>query len=247
MSRPVRSLFVVLTGAVLVLAGIAVPVAPASAAEADTLHSLLNQERWANGQPGLLRNAAMDQVAADWAAEMARTGTMSHNPNYSAQIPAGWTRAGENVAQGYPDASSMHAGWMGSPGHRDNILGDYTDVGIAFISQGGTTWGVQVFARYPGHVGPTAPAAASPPRADPPAPPPPPPAPVQPAPPHTTAPAAAAPTPEAVPFQAARHRVAITGAPPWTLIGIAVIGALLAVVAGGTVRLLRVRARPPAG
>lgn len=146
----------------LILAATLVP-APASAAPADDIAGLINQARWANGQAGLIRNPAMDQVAADWAAQMAASGTMSHNPDYSTQIPGGWSAAAENVAQGYPTGAAMHDGWMGSPGHRANILGDYTDVGIAFVSSGGTTWGVEVFARYPGHVGPANPAPPPPP------------------------------------------------------------------------------------
>jgi hypothetical protein len=148
----------------------ATPAAAASAAPADDIYVLVNQARWANGQAGLIRNAAMDQVAANWAAAMAASGTMSHNPDYAAQIPGGWTAAGENVAQGHPTGAAMHSGWMGSSGHRANILGDFTDIGIAFLSSGGTTWGVEVFARYPGHAGPAAPA---PPPAPPPAPAPP--------------------------------------------------------------------------
>src|SRR5690606_4855491 len=140
--------------------------------EAATLHALLNEARWSQGLAGLLRNGAMDAVAADWAAQLAASGTLSHNPNYSAQIPGGWVRAAENVAQGHPTAAAMHEGWMNSSGHRANTLGDYTDVGIAFLSAGGTTWGVQVFAAYPGHVGPAPPAPPPPPAPAPPADPP---------------------------------------------------------------------------
>lgn len=149
----------------LLLAIFLVPVAaaaPASAAEADTIHGLVNQARWDNGQQGLIRNADMDAVALAWAKKMAASSTMSHNPDYSTQIPAGWRSAGENVAQGYRTAQAMHDGWMASQGHRENILGAFTDIGIAFYSSGGTTWGVQVFATYPGHTGPSAPAAAAP-------------------------------------------------------------------------------------
>ncbi|MEL0627849.1 CAP domain-containing protein [Salinibacterium amurskyense] len=148
----------------LLLAIFLVPVAaaaPASAAEADTIHGLVNQARWDNGQQGLIRNADMDAVALAWAKKMAASSTMSHNPDYSTQIPAGWRSAGENVAQGYRTAQAMHDGWMASQGHRENILGAFTDIGIAFYSSGGTTWGVQVFATYPGHTGPSAPAAAA--------------------------------------------------------------------------------------
>jgi len=149
----------------LLIAVFLVPLASAtsaSAAEAETIHDLVNQARWDNGQAGLIRNPAMDTVALDWAKQMAANNSMSHNPNYSSQIPSGWRSAGENVAQGYRTAQSMHDGWMASPGHKANILGSYTDVGIAFYTSGGTTWGVQVFATYPGHTGPAQPAAAAP-------------------------------------------------------------------------------------
>lgn len=132
---------------------------PAQAAESDAIYSLVNQSRWDNGLAGLVRSPALDQVAAAWAEHMASTGTLEHNPDFSSQIPAGWTGAAENVAQGHPSGSAMHAGWMASAGHRTNLLGPYTDIGIAFISAGGTTWGVEVFASYPGHSGPLPPVA----------------------------------------------------------------------------------------
>lgn len=174
--------------AVLLLAlGLVLAPATAHAAPADDLAALATQARWANGLNGLLRNAAMDAVAANWANQLAASGTLAHNPNYAAEIPGGWVAAAENVAQGHPSASAMHDGWMSSPGHRANLLGDYTDIGVAFLSAGGTTWGVQVFAKYPGHVGPAPPA-------------PPAPAPVEPAPaPAEPAPAPAEPAPEATP------------------------------------------------
>jgi hypothetical protein len=133
------------------------PVTSAAAAPADDVFSLVNQGRSANGQNALVRNGALDQVAAAWGQQLAASGVPAHNPHYSTQIPAGWSHAGENVAWGQVDANQMHNEWMASPGHRANILGDYTDVGIVFLNAGGTTWGVQVFANYP------AAAAATPP------------------------------------------------------------------------------------
>ena len=149
--------------AALLLATVAllVPALPASAAEADTIYSLLNSARAANGQNALARNSSLDQVAAAWAAQLSASGVLSHNPNYPSQIPAGWSEAGENVARGQQDATEMHTAWMNSAGHRANILGNYTDVGVAWLTDGGgMTWGVQVFANYPPAAAP-APAAPS--------------------------------------------------------------------------------------
>ena len=51
--------------------------------------------------------------------------------------------AGENLARGVESAELLVEEWLGSPGHRENVLSpDYTDVGIAFIV-GGTTGRVQ--------------------------------------------------------------------------------------------------------
>ncbi|WP_168915546.1 CAP domain-containing protein [Microcella flavibacter] len=82
----------------LVLAG---PASPAHADETGVIAARLNEARAANGLGALRRNGALDAVAAGWAAQMAANGTLAHNPSYSSQIPGGWTRAGENVAQGY--------------------------------------------------------------------------------------------------------------------------------------------------
>jgi len=144
------------------LVALVAPAQPARADEAGTLHSLLNQERNGQGLGSLERMAALDQAALDWARSMAASGTLAHNPAGPAVLPAGWSRWGENVAQGYPTAQAMHDGWWNSAGHRGNILGDFTHVGLAFLSAGGTTWGVQVFAKYGASVAAPAPAPAAP-------------------------------------------------------------------------------------
>jgi hypothetical protein len=141
--------------------------APATAAPADSLYSLVNQERAANGLPALARNASIEAVAVNWANQMAASGTMGHNPSYSSQIPSGWTAAAENVAQGQPTAAEMHRDWMNSPGHRANILGDYTSIGIAFVTANGTTWGVENFAKYASQAAPAPSATPAPPSAKP--------------------------------------------------------------------------------
>jgi len=152
-----------LAALLLAASALLVPAGSAAAAPADDIYSLLNQARAANGQNTLVRNGSLDQVAAAWAQQLAASGVLAHNPDYPTQIPAGWSRAGENVARGQVDANQMHNEWMASPGHRANILGDYTDVGVAFLVAGGTTWGVQVFANYPvaAAAAPAAPPAAT--------------------------------------------------------------------------------------
>ena len=137
------------------------PTASASASESGSIHSFINQARAAAELAPLNRDASLDQVAANWANQLAASGQLAHNAGYSAQIPGGWTNVGENVAQGQPTGAAMHDAWMASSSHRANILGAFTDVGIAFIAVGGTTWGVEVFATYPGSA-PAAPPPAAP-------------------------------------------------------------------------------------
>jgi len=48
-----------------------------------------------------------------------------------------WSGGGENIANGQPDVASVMAAWWASPGHKANILGDYTDVGCASV---GAIW-----------------------------------------------------------------------------------------------------------
>ena len=168
----------------------------ASAAGEGTILALVNQARASSGLGPLALNGSLSAVSTAWANQMAANGTMTHNPSYSTQIPGGWSKAAENVAQGYGSQSAVHQGWMNSAGHRANILGDFTDIGISFISAGGTTWAVQNFAKYGASVPPPAPPAPppAPPAPAPPAPPaaPPPAAPVAPASPQKSSPSKAA-------------------------------------------------------
>lgn len=140
----------VLLAALVVGLGAAGPASPATAYDEGTIVALANDARAQNGLGGLVRNGSLDSVALNWANQMAANGSISHNPNYSSQIPGGWRAAAENVAQGYGSGAGFHNGWMASSGHRANILGNYTDIGTALIEANGTTWAVQVFANYPG-------------------------------------------------------------------------------------------------
>ena len=117
-----------------------------------------NAIRYEQGLPGLVRDSRLDQVAADWARQQFQNGAMSHNPNYSTQIPAGWQRAGENVAKGYSYTAVVNA-WKNSASHYANLVHDYTSVGVGYYEQDGARYWSQVFAKYPGTVQPTGPAA----------------------------------------------------------------------------------------
>jgi hypothetical protein len=84
---------------------------------------------------------------------LASTRNLQHNPNYSSQIPSGWSRAAENVAYncGWSSpAEKLVSQWIGSAGHNANMLNSaHTHIGVGVATDSsGCTWGVQVFAAY---------------------------------------------------------------------------------------------------
>lgn len=155
---------VMLVAACLAAVGLVATAGAPAQADATTLYTLVNQSRKANSLPALARDSRLDAVAQAWSKKMAASGTLSHNPSYSSQVPSGWTRLGENVGYAGSDAV-LHQLWMNSEGHRKNILGGYTSVGIGWVKDSqGRIWGTQVFASYAGVKPPTTPppAAATP-------------------------------------------------------------------------------------
>jgi uncharacterized protein YkwD len=121
---------------------------PGTASDLDRIFVDTNNARVAQGLPALKRNAAIDAVAQAWAQKMTTDG-YAHNPNFSTQIPAGWSLASENIAAGYSAATVVNA-WLNSPGHRTNIMSTATDIGIGFyVAANGTAYSVQNFAKYP--------------------------------------------------------------------------------------------------
>ena len=111
---------------------------PNAAGEDIVLHT--NSERKALGLPPLLRSAPLMQAAQLQASQMAGLARMAHElpgavyPTLDARLDAVGYRAGaagENVAEGYPTAAAVVAGWMTSPGHRANIVSTH------FMEMGG--------------------------------------------------------------------------------------------------------------
>lgn len=154
-----RARVVLITGLAMLLGG-AVAILPsaawASTQAAPTVAQMTqrvvddtNAVRAERGLPGLVRNADLDKVAADWARQQWQNGAMSHNPHYSKQIPAGWQRAGENVGKGYT-YTQIVAAWKGSSSHYANLVNDYTSVGVGYFEQDGKRYWSQVFAKYTG-------------------------------------------------------------------------------------------------
>lgn len=107
-----------------------------------------NAYRAQNGRPALKSMALLDIVAQTWTQYMASTGDFRHNLQYFLQFPGDPSAGGENIAVGYTPESVV-AGWIASDGHRANLLGNYTHIGIGYArSAGGRQYFTQNFAAY---------------------------------------------------------------------------------------------------
>ena len=97
---------------------------PGAAIERATL-CLLNHQRTERGLPRLRHSRLLIRSAQHWTNTMVRDRAFSHGSDFSARITAvgfNWSRAGENIADGYRTASGAVRAWMRSLGHCQNIL-----------------------------------------------------------------------------------------------------------------------------
>lgn len=125
------------------------------------LLELTNIERRQEGLAPLCYSAALGEAAQRHAEDMVANNFFSHTGFNGSDVGdrvrgAGYVyaAAGENLAAGSPNPAGAIRQWMGSPGHRGNILeSDYTDIGFGYVeaprSRYGHYW-VQVFGRARG-------------------------------------------------------------------------------------------------
>lgn len=118
--------------------------------EADVL-SLVNAERARVGIAPLANNALLSVAAAARSATMAASGNLTHTGWVEAIRAAGYRGSflGENIAYGYASAAAVVRGWMGSDGHRANILrSTYVDSGVGCVKDArGRLWWTHDFGR----------------------------------------------------------------------------------------------------
>ncbi|MFU1477478.1 CAP domain-containing protein [Roseovarius sp. C7] len=89
----------------------------------------VNRYRSDYSQPALRTNGRLAAAAASHAADMAATDGLSHTGSDGGDVADRARAAGydycfiaENIAQGPKDIAEALAGWMASPGHRQNML-----------------------------------------------------------------------------------------------------------------------------
>jgi uncharacterized protein YkwD len=125
---------------------------------ADDVLLRTNAARRAAGLYALTRSVNLMSAAQLQADQMAKTGTLAHEipgaayPTLKSRLAAAsyeMRAAGENIAEGQRDAAEAVSTWMGSPGHRANILSnDYTEIGTGVaLARNGRLYWTQVFGR----------------------------------------------------------------------------------------------------
>lgn len=117
----------------LVLAIQTLPTPPAAGAspilQGDMI-DLINGERASRGLSALTPYWDLEDDAALQTYRQVAKGTIFHTADLSSVVSGGWLALGENVGMG-PTIPLLHAAFMDSPGHRANILGDWTHIGIS--------------------------------------------------------------------------------------------------------------------
>lgn len=106
----------------------------------------------------LIRDVKLEKTAKIRAKEIAKAGYLSHTrPDGSSCFsiyPDNLYHSGENIALGELDGKQVTNVWKetkepySGQGHRRNMLGEYTHVGIAVYQLNGITYWVQCFGRY---------------------------------------------------------------------------------------------------
>ncbi|MFJ6903145.1 CAP domain-containing protein [Streptomyces griseoluteus] len=122
---------------------------PAATASGDVARivELVNAERAQAGCSPVALNSTLTKAAQDHSADMAAHKNMSHTgsdgSDPGSRITAAgyqWSAYGENVAYGYSTPEQVMAGWMNSPGHRENILNcSFKEIGVG-LAQPGSYW-----------------------------------------------------------------------------------------------------------
>lgn len=108
------------------------------AAVLDTLFAAHNRERAVRGVAPLVLDAALCRLAQRHSDDQAAHQSLGHAGSDGRspfdrlrRVGYVYTTAGENVAMGYPTATTVVAGWMNSADHRANILRrTFTHVGF---------------------------------------------------------------------------------------------------------------------
>ncbi len=118
------------------------PASPASTKDEKSVVAELveahNKERAKEGLPPLKLESKLQEAARGHAKDMAEREEMTHE-GADGSTPGQrvvnfgyhYLMTGENVARGQRDVPDVMLAWMESPPHKKNVLGDYSEIGVA--------------------------------------------------------------------------------------------------------------------
>ncbi|MDN3492088.1 CAP domain-containing protein [Winogradskyella bathintestinalis] len=121
-----------------------VPVAPQAKQIEIEIMELINDYRINEGLNPLQNHSTVKAVAYTHTDYMIEVNNVSHDNFYlrqqSLQANASANVVSENVAYGFNSASSVVNAWLNSPGHKENIEGDFTDFEVSAEKNAAGKW-----------------------------------------------------------------------------------------------------------
>lgn len=102
----------------------------------------INEARAAQGLGGFKKARDLELAARKHAEHMAEEGFLDHR-GFADRVPQHYAIASENIARhsrGIATAEFFVEGWLDSPGHRKNIMGPFTHIGIAVVPDTAGRW-----------------------------------------------------------------------------------------------------------
>ena len=156
--------FVGLLAALLALALCAMPTSASEESEEWDLVARMNQARASAGLAPLAAVGTFRDLPRGHSGEMAGQNRIYHTTDLAAVAQAAtsaWTGAAENVGVG-GDIPVLHEAFMGSSGHRANVLGNYRYVGVGVVHANNSLWVTVTFMQAPAGLPTLSPAPAAP-------------------------------------------------------------------------------------
>ena len=131
----------------------AAPAAPAAAVPAGSdIVAAINTARRANGLAPMRADSRLASLASSWSGSMSQSGALQHQNLAGLLQQSSWSTTystlAENIYEGSGgvSATTVVAAWMGSPGHRANILSTaLNSVGAGAQAGRGAVWATADF------------------------------------------------------------------------------------------------------
>ena len=122
---------------------------PSCDSYAHKVYCLTNEQR----NIPLKYSKVLTKVSMKKAQDICKKGYWSHDTKeykwtkFIKESNVNYERAGENLAKNFDNPQKVVEGFMNSPSHRDNVLGDYTHLGVYTEPCKGQNITVQTFAK----------------------------------------------------------------------------------------------------